>query len=379
MTPGLPRVALLLADLGAGGAERVVLMLAREFIAVGVSVDLVVLRRSGELLAEIPDGVRLVALTDATDRGKPRRLALAAFLPMLRYFRRERPVAVLSTLTGTNLFALLTRALSGVDARLVLREAAPLSNSASWRRRVLMRVGYRHADRVVAVARGIANDLSSLGVPASKLRVINNPVDLAGLRARAAAELVVPGLDARRLPLVLSVGRLAVQKDYATLIRAFARMRQSIAAQLLIIGEGPCRAELEALVLELGMNDAVFLPGHARNPYPAFRHADVFALSSRSEGFPNVLLEALALGVPVVATDCDYGPREILGGGDLGGLVPVGDVDALADALAKQLARTARAPAVLPTNIQAPAHVADQYLESLLGESWQERVAAWRG
>ncbi len=379
MTRAAPRVALLLADLGAGGAERVMLSLAREFIALGVPVDLVLLRGSGELLNEIPDGVRLVALTDGRDRGKARQLALAAFLPMLRYLRRDPPVAILSTLTGTNLFALLTRALAGVDTRLVLREAAPLVNSGSWRRRMLMRLGYRHADVVVAVARGIANDMSGLGVPATRLRVINNPVDLVALRGRAAVDLSVPGLGELRLPLVLSVGRLVKQKDYGTLLRAFARLRKTIAAQLLILGEGPCRAELEAVVAELGIGDDVFLPGHVGNPYPAFHHADVFALSSRSEGFPNVLLEALALGVPVVATDCDHGPREILGNGKHGCLVPVGDVDALADALAKQLGQPTTAAAVSLSSDLAPAQVAVRYLEAVLGEQWQATVTAWRG
>lgn len=379
MTRAAPRVALLLADLGAGGAERAMLLLAREFLAVNVPVDLVVLRKSGELLADIPDGVRVVALTQGQGQGKPWTLALAAFLPMLRYLRRDRPVAILSTLTGTNLFALLTRALAGVDMRLVLREAAPLANSASRVRRMLVRRGYRHADAVVAVARGIADELGGLGLPASRMRVIHNPVDVPTLRAKAAADLAIPGLGDRRRPLVLSVGRLVVQKDYGTLIRAFARLRETVAAQLLIVGEGPCRKDLEAVVAELGIGEDVFLPGHASNPYPAFRHADVFALSSRSEGFPNVLLEALALGVPVVATDCDYGPREILDNGKHGRLVPVGDVDALADALAKQLDRPATVAAGSLSNDLTPAQIAARYLEALLGEHWQKRVTAWRG
>jgi glycosyltransferase involved in cell wall biosynthesis len=193
---------------------------------------------------------------------------------------------------------------------------------------------YPRADAIVAVSRGVADDLARFaGLPRDVIRVIYNPVVGADLPRMAGEPVDHPWFRPGELPVILGAGRLSRQKDFPTLIRAFAEVRRARPARLVILGDGAQRAELEALVRTLGLADAVALPGFTSNPYAHMARAAVFVLSSRFEGFPNVLVEALAVGTPVVATDCPSGPAEILERGRHGRLVPVGQADALARAL----------------------------------------------
>ncbi len=138
-------------------------------------------------------------------------------------------------------------------------------------------------------------------------------------------------------PVVLGIGRLTKQKEFVTLLRSFAQVRTHCAARLMVLGEGEDRLSLEALINDLGLSECVALPGFVKNPYPYLRAASVFALSSAWEGLPTVLIEALALGTPIVSTNCPSGPSEILNGGQHGALIPVGDSEAMADAIYKAL------------------------------------------
>lgn len=367
-----PRISLLMPDAHAGGAERVMLSLAGDFAGRGFAVDLVLVRATGQLLAEIPDGVRVWPLLGPQGVGGLS-MGLAAIPALFSYLRRERPAAMLSTLTGTNLLAVVARGLAGSDARLILREASAVRNVRSRLRRLLMQWLYPKADAIVAVSRGVANDLAGLGLPASLLKVITNPVDRRRLQRLAALDLEIEAFSPDDGPWVLSVGRLVEPKDYPTLLRAFAKVRSTRKARLLILGEGPLRGELESLARSLRVELDVFMPGHVANPFPAYRHAAVFALSSRWEGFPNALSDAVALGVPAVATDCDHGPREVLDHGRLGTLVPVGDSDALAESIAALLpgsngqALDAGAPACEDRPDAQIDAVELQYLVELLG------------
>jgi glycosyltransferase involved in cell wall biosynthesis len=190
---------------------------------------------------------------------------------------------------------------------------------------------YPWADGIVAVSQGAADDLARTArLPKDRIQVVHNPIVTPELREMAAARLDHPWFEAGAPPVLLAVGRLAPQKDFGTLIRAFERVRRSRPARLMILGDGPERDALEALAAEVGLESAVDLPGRIVNPFPYMVRADAFVLSSRWEGLPSVLIEALFCGVPVVATDCPSGPREILAGGKHGLLVPVGDVEALA-------------------------------------------------
>jgi glycosyltransferase involved in cell wall biosynthesis len=197
-----------------------------------------------------------------------------------------------------------------------------------------MRWAYRRADYVVAVSEGVATDLERrASLKRGSVRVIHNPVVDARLTNLADADAEHPWLADDGPPVVLAVGRLAAVKDYTTLLHAFAMLRRHRPVRLIIYGEGPLRTDLERLRERLGLPDCVALPGFTANPYAAMRRAAVLTLSSRYEGLPNVLIEALACGCPVVATDCPSGPAEILDHGRFGRLVKPGDAEGLCRAI----------------------------------------------
>ena len=327
------KLALFLPSLRGGGAERVMVNLARGFVERGLQVDLVLARAEGPYLSQVPKEVRVVDLG-------ARRVLLS--LPgLVRYLRQERPQAMLSTLNHANIIALWAKKLAHVPTRLVVREANTVSmeatNVATLKGKLmphLIRIFYPWADAIVANSRGVAEDLMKLtGLPPDNIKVIYNPVVTPELFVKAEEPLDHPWFGPGEPPVILGVGRLTKQKDFPTLIRTFALVRKERPARLMILGEGEERPNLEALVRELGLEEDVALPGFVENPYKYMKRAAVFVLSSRWEGLPNALIEALALGAPVVATDCHGGSKEILEGGKWGRLVPVGDVEALADAI----------------------------------------------
>ena len=367
-------LALFVPTLDGGGAERVMVTLAGAFAARDLRVELLVAKAVGPWLERLDPAVELRELGGMG--------VLAALPRLVAYLRRERPAALLSTLDHANLVAVWARALAGGTTRVVLREAANPADRilATFRDRAVDRLlarGYRRADAVVALAEAMkASLVHDTGLDARRVTVVPNPVPVDEVRRAAASEPDHPWF-AERAPVIVAAGRLTGQKDFATLLRAFATLPASAEARLAVLGEGPERPALESLARELGVAERVALPGFRANPYPWYRRAAVVALSSRFEGMPNVLLEAMALGRPVVATDCPTGPAEVLEGGRLGRLVPVGDADALAVALAATLAGD-HAPA---SALRAAAErhrlpdVADRYLEILGLERLHARAA----
>lgn len=383
----------MLRNFSAGGVQRVMLDLAGAFAQAGHETDLLVCRAHGAMSGQLPAGVRLVELPSArrsevlralvrTDPLAALRLAwaplpstLRALPGMVNYYARARPAAVLSATVYVNLMATWARALAGSDARLVLSEhthpSARLRAQSGVQRRALpgmMARGYRRASAVVAVSHGIAADLAARrGIPARHLHVVYNPIRPA---AGTAYPVPHPWLRAGEPPVVLGVGRLYPQKSLEVLLHAFAQLRRQRPARLLVLGEGPQRGALEGLAGALGIEADVALPGFVPDPYPYFAHAGVFALSSRYEGLPLALIEALACGCPVVSTDCPSGPDEILQGGRHGALVPVDDPTALAVALAATLARP-RDPEPLRRRAAefSPQRAASAYLDLLLGSA----------
>jgi len=327
------RVGFFMPGLAGGGAERAMLTLAEGMVDRGYGVDLVVCSARGPLLDEVPRSVRLVNM------GVQR---IIAGLPgLVRYFRRERPVAMLSALAPANCIAVWARCMAGVATRLVLVEQNTASvasvSAAALRERfmpTLMRYAYPRADGIVAVSDGVADDLAHrVGLERHRIEVLYNPVVTPRMQELSRARADHPWFAEEASPVVLGVGRLTKQKDFATLLRAFARVRQHRLACLVILGEGEERKALEQLAAQLGIQDDVTLPGFVSNPYSYMRQASLFVLSSAWEGFGNVVAEAMACGTPVVSTDCPSGPSEILDGGLYGRLVPVGEAPALAEAM----------------------------------------------
>lgn len=337
--PETERVAIFLSFSGDGGVEHMMVNLAGAMARQGIAVDLVRARVEGGHAARIPEGVRVVDLGT--------RHSWSSTLPLARYLRRERPAALLAAKDRANRAAIRAAGLSRTGVPVAVRLGNNLSQSLKgcstlrrWLRTLPMRRAYHRADAVIAVSRGVAEDTAAVtGLPLEAIKVLPNPVVTPELPGQAEAEPDHPWFrEPGDEPVLLGVGRLDRQKDFPTLLRAFARLREQESARLVILGEGPQREQLEALARDLGITEAVDLPGFAANPYPYLARADLFVLSSAWEGSPNALTEALALGTPVVATDCPSGPREILEDGRYGTLVSVGDDRALARAMADTLA-----------------------------------------
>jgi glycosyltransferase involved in cell wall biosynthesis len=332
-------IAFFLPTLRGGGAERVVVNLTRGIIERGLPVDVVLMAAKGPFLDHLPPSVRLVDC-------RAHRL-LWSLGPLIRYLRRERPRVLVSSMSHANLVALWAAKLAGRGTPVVVTVHNTLSQSAPQQGRLagglwplLLRTFYPWAARVVAVSRGAADDLvRTSGVSAERVRVIYNPVVTPATLESARRTPDHPWFAPGQPPVVLGAGRLTRQKDFATLIRAFAEVRRHCPVRLMILGEGGERAALTELAARLGVSDHVALPGFREHALAYMAHSALFVLSSAWEGLPTVLIEALAAGTRVVATDCPSGPREILQDGRLGALVPVGDVAALAGAMTAALNR----------------------------------------
>lgn len=363
------RIAVVLPDLRGGGAERVTLTLVEQFAAMGHDVDLVLGKARGELLADVPEAVNLMDL--ATPRLRKLPLVLA------RYLKQAKPVAVLAVMQEINCIAVVARQLSGVKCRLVLSEhsqasqhiAALPNRRGRWFMSAAVRWCYSRADEIVAVSEGVASDLKqNIGLQGNRpVSIIYNPVDVDALTSKSREKVIHPWLPASDdEPVLIAVGSIKPAKDFATLVRAFSSMRERHRMRLIILGDGSERTKIEHLAAELGVSDDVSLPGYVSNPWAWMAKASMFVSSSKWEGFPMVLIEALALGLPVVATDCPSGPREALDGGRVGRLVPVGQPDVLADVVCEALDQSSD-PAELIARARefSPPSAASRYLEIL--------------
>ncbi|MCU0594462.1 MAG: glycosyltransferase [Desulfobacterota bacterium] len=331
------RLALFLPSLAGGGAEKRMLNLAAEFARRGHAVDMLLSKSEGAYLGSVPPRVRVIDL----HASRP----LTAIPALARYLSSEKPQALLSTITSANLAAVLASQLSAVKTRCVLCEASNLSielrQSPAHNRflmPLLLRRFFPKAHALVAVSHGVADDLARVtGIPRRSIRVIYNPVVCADLLAKSREPTEHPWLQNGPLPVIVAMGRLTRQKGFSTLLRAFALVRERLPSRLIILGEGEERPILQRLSLSLCIDRDVDLPGFVLNPYPFLSRASLFVLSSRWEGLPWVLIEALACGTKVVATDCPSGPREILDNGAYGQLCPVEDVPAMAAAMTSAL------------------------------------------
>jgi len=322
---------------GEGGVERMLGRIAAGLVDSGCRVDLVLARTEGMHLAAVPPSVRVIELGV--------RHTATAIRPLSRYLRRERPDAVLAAKDRGIRAAVIARALSGCRPRLVGRigttVSAALHDKPRWRYRAWSlgaRLFYPRADAIVAVSAGVQADVIAMsGLPAARVPVIRNPVIAPDLYRMAEAVPTHPWFATHDVPVVLGVGRLTRQKGFDVLLAAFARVRAQRPLRLVLLGEGNDRSRLVEQARTLAIGDDLAMPGFVDNPWGWIARADVFVLSSRWEGSPNALTEALALGTSVVATDCPSGPREILADGTVAPLVPVDDVEAMASAIGRAL------------------------------------------
>lgn len=327
-----PDLALLLPSYAGGGGERVALFLARTLAEAGLRVDLVVACAHGELREEPLPGVTRVHLGAVTE--------ILAAPAWVRYLRRARPRCAMSMIHTAN-FSTGIGARFDTDVPIIvnLRIALQCDPGAQWWFRSWFgfcpeRFLYKRAARVIGVSKGVAEEAAQLfGVPPDKVLSIPNP-----RRSREASREIAPEHEVLfEKPVVLGVGRLAPQKNFGMLLRAFSEVSSERDLNLVILGKGPDLAALESEAKNLGLAGRVFFPGFIGNPEAYMRRARVFALSSRNEGFPGALIEALEAGAAIVSTDCPFGPREVLDDGRWGRLTPVGDARAFAEALEDEL------------------------------------------
>jgi glycosyltransferase involved in cell wall biosynthesis len=359
------RLSIFVPTLLGGGTERVASVLANGFARRGHAVDLLLARGEGPYLADISPDVRIVDFNKS---------GVAACLPQLtRYLRRERPQAVLSMLSHASVIALLANRLAGGPSRVVAAERSSFAECQRHYRaprdrlmRMMMRVTYPWASKVIVVSDAMIDELQrGIGIERARILSIPNPVVPDDIDARARAPFDCD-LFGQGRPVIVAAGRLEFEKDFDVLIRAVGLLRARRDVALVILGEGSERPRLERLVAELGLSDHVRLPGFVGNPFPFMRAAAIFVLSSRFEGMPGVLVQAMACGTPVVSTDCRTGPREVLEGGKWGTLVPVGDAAALAAGIAESLDRDKRPDVRARAERHKEETGVDRYLQALL-------------
>ncbi len=355
-----------LATSGHSGVDRIMGILLPSIASRGVKVDILHVNGKGPHLKSDGQNLRVVELGSSH--------SFTSLVPVIRYLKKEKPDALLSDKDRVNQVALIARRLAGVGTRVAVRFGQSVSQMLESRdivdrtvHYISMRYLYRSADAIISPSKGAAMDLSDFaGLPLDRVSIISNPIDRDRLRALAHEPVDQPWFQRREVPIIVGLGELTHRKGFDTLIQAFTILRRGKPLKLFIMGRGKARAELEELVREMKLTEDVQFYGFVNNPFSYLGKANLFVQASRYEGFGMALLEALTLGVPVVATDCPSGPREILQNGRFGSLVPLGD----SAAMAKQMGLTLDAPHDPSFLMQAAApyslkKVTDRYLQIL--------------
>lgn len=365
------------------------LYLAQEFSRRGHKVDLILARYEGAYVHQVQGDIKTQALKKTSriaglfsillplglDLNRLRLIMLPRFLTLVsglkQYLNQNQPHVIITALHNCNLSAIVAGRCVQGKPLIVVTEHIALSQfvrSVPNRRKKLLpsiKNLYPLADGIVAVSDGVRKDLSAVAdIPAERIDVIFNPVITDQMTSMAAESPGHPWLNEGEHYKILAVGRLAKQKDYVTLIRAFQMVKDVVPAKLIILGEGKDRGRLEALITDLKLSEFIDLPGFMQNPFVFMAHSDLFVMSSIIEGLPTVLFEAMASGCEVISTDCPYGPSEILQGGKYGTLVPANDPKSLADAIVEAYEKKPRFEKARDYARQFTAQrAADQYLQ----------------
>jgi glycosyltransferase involved in cell wall biosynthesis len=330
-------IAIFLPGLYGGGAERILINLGEGLVHKGFKVDFVISQLEGSFVDQIPQFINIIPL-NKTKRNHFRTLSS---IPMLiQYLKVKKPETLLTALHG-NLIAIWAKWLAKSSTQLVITEHNTFSiqnkslpRGIRWLNAFLVHTFYPLANEIVAVSQGVADDLStSVAIDINRIKVIYNPIVNSELRIKANVPLTHPWFNDNCPPVIIAIGRLTEQKDFSCLIRAFYNVRKVRNARLLILGEGEDREKLSKLSFELDLQKDIQMPGFLSNPYNFLANSKLFVLSSKWEGLPTVLVEAMACRVPVISTDCPSGPHEILKNGEYGKIIPVGNVEALTTAI----------------------------------------------
>lgn len=337
------KVLFFISSLAGGGAERVMVDILKDIDKDKFEPLLVLLYPYDDspYRQYLPTEMRIIVAKRATESPFEKIKQFSAFLGICR---RERPDVILSMLTHNNIMAILAGSLFGI--KVIVSEHNTLSEVINTKEgskifgfpvAPLVKVLYRVSHKIIAVSGGIKDDLiKKFGIATNRISVIYNPIDLKRIAELSNIPAQHPFFE-NNTPVVIAIGRLTVQKRFDILIKAFNLVLSEMDARLIILGEGEERQSLQMLINNLGINERVCLAGFQGNPFSFLARADVFALSSAYEGLSMVILEAMACGLPVIATDCKSGPHEILNGGRCGILTPTGDAEALAQGIIKLL------------------------------------------
>jgi glycosyltransferase involved in cell wall biosynthesis len=319
-----------------GGIDRYALNLAEVLLQHGAEVDLFVTSGTGKLLPQRPKDSRLFVGGGSTKK---------SIVPFYNYLRQEKPDLLISANLYIDIVSIVVKALAKVPTKHAVTLHTAFSREDYRGKENLKKIYtqvciwlYPRADYIVAVSNAVAQDSQDYFKLKKPIKVIYNPVVTPALYNKSSAEANHPFFKGKEAPVLLAIGRLSAQKDFTTLLKAFAEIRKTQKVKLLILGEGEERGSLESLAKELNLGDDLSVPGFVDNPYSYIKQADVLVSSSAWEGLPTVLIEALALGTPVVATDCPGGSSEILQGGLYGRLAPMQNPTALAKAILETLA-----------------------------------------
>ena len=367
-------IAIYVPSLRGGGAERMMVILANGFSTYDHRFDLVLAKAEGPYLKDVANNVHIVDLNASR--------AITSLPNLINYLKTQKPSALLSALNYANVIAVAAHRLSRTKSRLVVSERANFSasrkNAKNMRARLMlpfMRWAYPKADALVAISRGVADDLiKNIGLHLKYIQVIYNPADSDHILEMIREPVNHPWFNQNSPPVIIGVGRLTQQKGFDLLIRAFSLLSNERNVRLMILGEGELRSELEKLVQDLGLVKKVFLPGFVNNPFAYIHRSSLFVLSSRWEGFGNVLVEAMACGTPIVSTDCPSGPAEILENGRWGRMVPVGDEIAMAEAMVATLDETDHPNVVARAAEFNVDRAVNEYLKVLLPEKNEEQA-----
>lgn len=361
------KIAIFMPSLFGAGGQRSMLNLAHGIADKGYEVDLVLAVKEGEFLSDVRDTVNLVDLKASR--------ALTSMPALISYLRHVEPDAMLSVFGYVNIVSIWAWRLASVNTKLFVNEQNTVSqeagNASNFRQRMtpgLMKRFYPMADGIIVVSNGVREDMAQVtGIPIEDITVIYNPsVKADEVLEKAKEPLDHPWFQPDQPPVLVAVGRLEQQKDYPMMIKAFSKVREDLDARLIILGEGRDRTSLESMLSEYGLDQDVSLPGFVSNPYAYLSRADLFVLSSRWEGLPTVLIEALCCGTKAVSTDCPSGPREILKDGQYGQLTPVGDAEAFASAIISSLNNHTPNPPIESWQPYELGTIVDQYTNLLL-------------